>query len=74
MSMKKAIVTGSAGFIGGHLTQALLSDGWSVFGIDNLSSGLQSTFDLHLKISGFSPAYLDICESNHLAKIESIFI
>jgi len=30
----RAVVTGSAGFIGSHLCQRLLSDGWSVSGID----------------------------------------
>jgi UDP-glucuronate 4-epimerase len=31
----KAIVTGAAGFIGSHLCERLLSDGWIVSGIDN---------------------------------------
>ena len=31
----KAVVTGAAGFIGSHLTERLLTDGWSVIGIDS---------------------------------------
>ena len=30
----RALVTGCAGFIGSHLTESLLSDGWEVVGID----------------------------------------
>ncbi len=33
----KVLVTGSAGFIGGYIVEELLSRGWEVIGIDNLS-------------------------------------
>ena len=35
----RCIVTGAAGFIGSHLVDALLADGHSVLGIDDLSTG-----------------------------------
>ena len=35
----RAVVTGAAGFIGSHLTDALLDQGYSVVGIDNLLTG-----------------------------------
>lgn len=35
----KILVTGAAGFLGSHLCRSLLSLGYSVIGIDNLSSG-----------------------------------
>ena len=37
--MKKALVTGGAGFIGSHLVDALLSNGCQVVVLDNLSTG-----------------------------------
>ncbi len=35
--MKKALVTGAAGFIGSHLSEELVRRGWSVTGIDSFS-------------------------------------
>lgn len=41
------LVTGSAGFIGFHLTLRLLKEGFDVLGIDNLND----YYDLNLKIA-----------------------
>ena len=37
--MRRALVTGGAGFIGGHLAHALSAEGWRVDVVDDLSSG-----------------------------------
>lgn len=37
--MPRAVITGAAGFIGSHLSEALLDRGYSVVGIDNLLTG-----------------------------------
>ncbi len=37
--MPRALVTGAAGFIGSHLSEYLLDRGYSVVGMDNLSTG-----------------------------------
>jgi dTDP-glucose 4,6-dehydratase len=39
MTDQKALVTGAAGFLGSHLTDALLAEGFSVLGVDNLATG-----------------------------------
>jgi nucleoside-diphosphate-sugar epimerase len=37
--MPRAVVTGGAGFIGSHLTDRLIAEGWQVVVIDNLITG-----------------------------------
>jgi nucleoside-diphosphate-sugar epimerase len=39
MSERRALVTGGAGFIGSHLADRLLADGWRVHALDDLSTG-----------------------------------
>ncbi len=43
--MTKCLVTGGAGFIGSHLTTALLEKGWEVWVLDNLSTGNIANLD-----------------------------
>jgi UDP-glucose 4-epimerase len=37
--VKRALVTGGAGFIGSHLSERLLENGWEVYALDDLSTG-----------------------------------
>jgi UDP-glucose 4-epimerase len=36
---RKALITGGAGFIGSHLSELLLEDGWEVYALDDVSTG-----------------------------------
>jgi UDP-glucose 4-epimerase len=39
MEAGSALITGGAGFIGSHLAELLLADGWAVWALDDLSTG-----------------------------------
>ncbi|RLF05020.1 MAG: UDP-glucose 4-epimerase [Thermoprotei archaeon] len=47
MNTRFALVTGGAGFIGSHLVDRLVSDGWSVRVLDNFSSGRIENIEHH---------------------------
>jgi UDP-glucuronate 4-epimerase len=70
----KVLVTGVAGFIGYHLAQRLLQDGFQVCGIDNLSD----YYDVNLKKArlsqlqpqpGFTFQYLDLSDRPGMAQL-----
>ena len=46
------LVTGAGGFIGSHLTEALLSLGQKVTGLDNFSTGYRHNIDMAITASG----------------------
>lgn len=49
IKMKKVLVTGGAGFIGSHIVDILISRGYSVIIIDNLSTGKKEFLNLSAK-------------------------
>ena len=73
MTQKTALVTGAAGFLGSHLTDALLALDYAVIGVDNLSTGNLANV-AHLKSeSRFSLVEADICKPFDMGKVDTIF-
>jgi len=70
---KRIAVTGAAGFLGSHLTDALLAEGHSVVGIDNLATGSRA----NLAYLGSEPRFefieQDICEPFDTGAVDYIF-
>ena len=69
---QKALVTGGAGFIGSHVVDRLLEEGYEVTAVDNLSEGhLENVAPLKddRRFRFAKPAgrtYIDICIQIHI--------
>ena len=73
MTQKTALVTGAAGFLGSHLTDALLASDYAVIGVDNLCTGNLANLE-HLKSEPrFSLVEADICQPFDVGKVDYIF-
>lgn len=63
------VVTGTAGFLGSHLTEALLAKGHSVLGWDNFETGLEenmSSFRNHKDFTFINKDFSDVDEVNDM--------
>lgn len=65
----KAIVTGGAGFIGSHLVDRLLHDGYSVTVIDNMSCGRMDNLKQHSDNPRLTVHGIDIRDGPRLAEL-----
>ncbi|WP_254272267.1 UDP-glucuronic acid decarboxylase family protein [Haloarcula marina] len=71
--MARILVTGGAGFLGGYLCEALLSDGHRVICVDNFGSGQYENVE-HLRDNDrFEIKELDIRETNSFPDADRIF-
>ena len=73
MTTRRAVITGGAGFLGSHLSDALLAGGWSVVVVDNLLTGRLSNL-AHLRSeSRFEFVEKDICQPFDVGKVDYVF-
>ena len=69
----RAMVTGGAGFIGSHLCDALLAEGYSVIAVDNLLTGRMSNLEHLRHETNFEFEQIDINRPFDCGPIDYIF-
>jgi len=73
MKKRRALVTGGAGFLGSHLCDALLGEGYSVVAVDNLLTGRLPNLE-HLRAEPrFEFQQLDVCEPYDCGAVDYVF-
>lgn len=63
---KKVLITGGAGFLGSHLTDRFLQEGYSVVVMDNLLTGTLANIEHHFGTRDFRFVHHDVTEYNHV--------
>ncbi len=73
MNKPRALVTGGAGFLGSHLCDALLGEGYSIVAVDNLLTGKLANLD-HLRHDPrFEFQQIDINERFDCGAVDYVF-
>jgi dTDP-glucose 4,6-dehydratase len=73
MNKPRALVTGGAGFLGSHLCDALLAEGYSVIAVDNLLTGRTCNLDHLSGDSRFEFRQLDINQPFDCGRVDYVF-
>jgi UDP-glucose 4-epimerase len=68
-SSRVALVTGGAGFIGSHLADRLLADGWTVVAIDNFAIGRESNVAHLRQHPGFTFVLGDVVDRDAVVRL-----
>ena len=69
----RALVTGGAGFLGSHLCEALLGEGYSVVAVDNLLTGRAANIEHLQRETRFEFVRLDINQPFDCGKVDYVF-
>jgi dTDP-glucose 4,6-dehydratase len=69
----RILVTGAAGFLGSHLCDALIADGNSVVGVDNLSTGRLKNLEQLSREPRFELIEHDICDPFDFGPVRFVF-
>lgn len=72
--MKKALVTGGAGFIGSHLVKTLVDDGWVVTVVDDLSAGKLENLYEKVKFRTVLPEMIEAFLNNATLQPKEVFV
>ena len=62
MLQKKVLITGAAGFLGSHLCDRFIKEGYHVLGMDNLITGAIANIQQLVKLKNFEFYHHDVSQ------------
>jgi dTDP-glucose 4,6-dehydratase len=69
----RVLITGAAGFLGSHLTDRLIAEGYAVLGVDNLSTGNVDNLEHLSNEPAFTFEQRDICRPFDPGRVDYVF-